>query len=323
VAERQREAFPASRSNPRLHPAIPNLYTPKVVADPAGPAPAPPQEDLEPGTVLSPIHLGLFALYAVAAIGYGALFAGRAPALGRVAKPVLVVALAAHLVYLASRVLEIHTLPITTLSGTLATVSFSLAAVYLYLEMRQGTPMTGVFVLPVVAVLVLVGGVPFPGVKPPKELLKLLESPFFALHMLSAVTAYCAFALAAVYGGLFLMLYHELKLGRLTLVYHRLPPLEQLKQMNIRSTLAGFVFLSAAILIGAVWISRLKPTYFTDPKVLWTFLVWVVFGVAILVHYRWSQSSRASVFLTLAGFALLLISTLLIGPLASSFHQFR
>ena len=248
-------------------------------------------------------------LYAVAAIGYGALFAGRAPALGRIAKPVLGIALAAHLVYLASRVVEIHTLPITTLSGALATVSFSLAAVYLYLEMRQGTPMTGVFVLPVVAVLVLVGGLPFPGVKPPKELLKLLESPFFALHMLT--------------GGLFLMLYHELKLGRLTLVYHRLPPLEQLKQMNVRSTLAGFVFLSAAILIGAVWISRLKPAYFADPKVLWTFLVWVVFGVAILVHYRWSQSSRASVYLTLVGFAMLLISTLLIGPLASSFHQFR
>jgi ABC-type uncharacterized transport system permease subunit len=267
--------------------------------------------------------LGLFALYALASLGYGALFAGRAPAAGRAARPLLVVALLAHLAYLGARVVELHTLPITTLNGALTTVAFSLAAVYLYLEVRQGTPMTGVFVLPVVAVLVLVGGLSFPGVRPPEQLLKLLESPFFALHMLTAVTAYCAFALAAVYGLLFLLLYHELKLGRLTLVYHRLPPLEELKQMNIRSTLAGFVMLTGAIVIGAVWISRLKPAYFADPKVLWTFVVWVVFGVAILVHYRWSQSSRASVFLTLAGFAMLLISTLLIGPLASSFHQFR
>ena len=272
---------------------------------------------------MSPIHLGLFALYAVASLAYGALFAGRAPVLGRAARPLLWIALACHAVYLGSRVVAVHTLPITSLSGALATVSFSLAAVYVYLEMRQGTPMTGVFVLPLVALLVLVGGLPFPPHTPAKELLKLLESPVFALHMLTAVTAYCAFALAAIYGLLFLMLYHELKLGRLTLVYHRLPPLAQLKQMNIRSTLAGFVLLTVAILIGAVFLSRLKPAYFADPKVLWTFVVWVAFGGAIVAHYRGVQSSRASVFLTLAGFAVLLLSTLLIVPLASSFHQFR
>ncbi|MBI5836079.1 MAG: cytochrome c biogenesis protein CcsA [Candidatus Eisenbacteria bacterium] len=262
-------------------------------------------------------------MYAVTGLGYGALFVGRTPALGRAARPLLLLSMAAHLVYMVWRSVEVHTLPLSTLSGALTTVSLSLAAVYLYLEIRQHTPMTGVFVVPVVALLVLIGGLPFPGVKPPQELLKLLESPFFAVHMLSAVTAYCAFALAAVYGLLFLMLYHELKLGRLTLVYHRLPPLEQLKQMNIRSTLVGFVLLTAAIAIGAIWLSRLKPTYFADPKVISSFLVWVIFGVAIMAHYRWSQSSRAPVFLTLAGFAMLLLSTLVIGPLSSSFHQFR
>ncbi len=272
---------------------------------------------------MSPIHLVLFALYALSGVGYGALFVGRAPALGRAARPLLMIAMLAHVAYMVWRSVEAHTLPLHTLSGALGTVSLCLALVYLYLEMRQGTPMTGVFVVPVVALLVLIGGIPFPGVKPPKELVKLLESPFFAIHMLTAVTAYCAFALAAVFGLLFLMLYHELKLGRLTLVYHRLPPLEQLKQMNIRSTLAGFVLLSGAILIGAIWLSRLKPAYFTDPKVIATMLVWVIFGAAITVHYRWSQSSRASVLLTLTGFALMLLSTLVIGPLSSSFHQFR
>lgn len=271
---------------------------------------------------MSPIQLGLFALYALAGLGYGALFVGRAPALGRAARPLLVLALVLHLASLVARAVRLHTLPITTLPDMLSTVSCSLAAVYLYLEVRQGTPMTGVFVVPVVMVLAFAAGLPFPPLKSERELLKLLELRFFPLHMLCAFTGYCAAALAAVYGGLYLMLYHELKLGRLTLIYHRLPPLEELKQLNVRSTQAAFVLLSGAIAIAMLVLVRKKPEYLLDAKVLATFVVWVIFGLSIVAHARWTRSTRAPVLLSLAGFALLLLTTLVIGPLASSFHIF-
>jgi ABC-type uncharacterized transport system permease subunit len=180
--------------------------------------------------------------------------------------------------------------------------------------------MTGMFVLPVAALLVLPEALGFSGPGHPSELLK---SPLFALHTLSAVSSYCAFALAAVHGILYLMLYRELKLGRASLVFHRLPSLEQLARILIRSTTSGFVLLGLAIVIGFVWISHVRPGYYTDPKALFTLFVWLVFGAALLAHHLFRQNPTLPVYISLAGFCLLLLATLVPGHVSGSFHQFR
>ena len=235
-------------------------------------------------------------------------------------RPVLLMALTLHLIYIAERGFQVGTLPLTTMPDTLSTVAFALGLVYLYLEYRQDTPMTGVFVLPIVAFLTAAGFMPMHG---PPRAPGMLLSPWFALHTLTAVTSYCAFALAAVYGLLFLLLYHELKAGRFSLLYHRLPSLEQLGQLAIRSTVAGFILLGVAILIGGIWIAGDHMGYFTDPKVLLTLIVWLIFGAAILAHYRWERRGPLPVYLSLAGFAMLMVSAVVAMRFTSSFHRFH
>ena len=269
---------------------------------------------------MSPIHLVIFSLYVLSSVGYLAVFRGRAPALGRNAQPLMLAGMSLHMAYLVARGFAVGMLPMTTLPDALTTIAFAMAAVYAYLEIQEGTPMTGLFVLPFIAVITLIGGVDLRALPPPP--LVMLRSPWFALHTLSAVTSYCAFAIAAIYGVLYLLLYHELKLGRFSLLYHRLPPLEKLGRMSLRSLVTGLALLTVAILIGMFWLSRLKPGYLDDPKVLWTLLTWCVFGSSLLAHYRWTSAGPVSVYLTLTGFGMLLISMLLPGHLAASFHQF-
>jgi ABC-type uncharacterized transport system permease subunit len=256
----------------------------------------------------------------MAALGYLAIFRGRPNFLSRLSRLIFAGGLIVEFFYIVMRGLIVGRLPITSFPDTLTMVALLLGAVYLVLEIRQDTPATGVFVLPIVALLTLLGGVRM-GLEYPAA--KLPSSPWFAVHMISAMSSYCALSLAAVYGLLFLLLYHELKLGRFTLLYHRLPPLEQLGRMTLRSTLVGFVLLGIAIAVGMLGLNHELPGYRTDPNVVVTLFVWVVFGISIFAHYRWTSRGPLSVYLSLTGFAMLIVSAIMAVSFRSTFHRFH
>lgn len=269
---------------------------------------------------MSLILLLVLALYALSAAAYAAVFWGRAPSLGRAAQPLLMVAIVLHSNVIMLGATKLGMLPMTSVGEALGMVALCLAICYFWIEVRRGTPMIGMFVMAVVALLMLPSALGLGGERHPSEILR---SPLFAMHTLAAVASYCALALASIYGVLFLLLYHELKLGRFSLVYHRLPSLDELSRTMIRSTAAGFTLLGMTIVLGFVWISHVFPGYYADPKVILTVVVWLVSGSALLVHYRLHRGGTLTVYLSLAGFGLLLLSTLIPGHLAGSFHHFR
>ncbi len=61
----------------------------------------------------------------------------------------------------------------------------------------------------------------------------------FGLHAGMAILGYSAFAVSAIYGFLFLLLYHDLKSTHFGLIYRRLPSLDVLAKMNIRAAVLG------------------------------------------------------------------------------------
>ena len=123
-------------------------------------------------------------------------------------------------------------------------------------------------------------------------------------------------------GGLYLLLYWELKRSRFSLIYDRLPPLEDLARMSMRATLFGVVFLTVTIACGSLWASVEFPGFVRDPKFLFTLVVWSIYAAAAWLHYGRNWSGRKAIRITLVGFAALVLSGLAARLFFDSFHDF-
>jgi HemX protein len=263
-------------------------------------------------------------LYGLSAAGYARVYLAEpgAPegAASRSGAILLRVAIVVHVIYLAVRgIMEGH-LPLASVYDFLSATGLSLAVVYLYVEMRQRTRTTGVFVVPLVFFLQIIssayGSAP-QAIHPP------LKPIWFELHTLTAVLGYSAFVVSAIYGVLFLLLYRDIKANRLSFFYGRMPPLETLGRMNVSAAGAGLVLLALAILMGVGW-ARLTGVHFLgDPKTWLTIVAWLILGFAVLAYHRLGWRGPRAVYASLAGFTTLLLSRFAVDLFFHSFHTFR
>jgi HemX protein len=258
-------------------------------------------------------------LYALSCAAYARAYAREGSSGARLGPGILLGAVSVHVIYLAARGVEVGHLPLATAYDFLSATSLSLALVYLYVEARQRTPATGIFVLPFVLLTQFVASAygtasgPAPPMKP----------IWFEVHTVSALLGTSAFAVSAIYGVLFLALYRDIKASRLSLFFRRMPPLETLAQMNIRAAGAGLAFLTVTIVLGVGWIERSGKGSLTDPKVWLTLGVWLIFAFAVLAYHRLGWRGPRAVYVSLIGFTTLLVSRVAVDVFLHSFHAFR
>jgi len=265
------------------------------------------------------------ALYALSVAAYARIYtteaAGeRASGSHRWGPRVLRGAVFAHFLYLIARGWTEGHLPLASVYDFLSATALALAAVYLYLEMRQGIRTTGIFVLPLVLLIQLVAsayGSMVPVTTPP------INPIWFELHTLAAVLGYGAFFVSAIYGILFLLLYREIKGNRLSFFFTRMPPLETLGRMNVSAASAGLVLLALAILMGIGWGKAAGLHPFGDPKTWLTIAAWAILAFAVLAYHRLGWRGPRAVYASLAGFMVLLLSRAVTDLFVHSFHTFR
>jgi ABC-type uncharacterized transport system permease subunit len=258
-------------------------------------------------------------VYALTVLAYLSYFVREDPLAARVGRSLLFGALALHASYLALRTAAYAHVPLASVFELLTSVAFGLALVYLYVEARTRVATTGAFVIAFVFAFQTVSTA---FVSPPETFPAVLRSPLFALHTAAAVLAHTAFAVSAVYGVLFLLLHHELKASRFGIVYRRLPPLDVLARMSLGAWTLGLVFLSATIAIGALWAAGRYPAFARDPKVLLTFVVWGIYAGGLWLHHRQGWPGRRTMYVSLVGFALMVVSMAAVRLFLPSFHWF-
>lgn len=258
-------------------------------------------------------------LYAVAALAYALDFFREDPFAGRAARPLLLTVVALHGIYLALRTVAFGHPPLASFFEVMTATAFAVSVVYLYVETRSRTHKTGMFLLSfsfafqTVSSAFVPTGVAFPSI---------LRSSLFGVHTAAAVLGYAAFAVSAVYGILFLALYHDLKASRFGIVYRRLPPLDLLARMSVRAAVFGVASLAVTIVLGVVWASREFPGFERDPKFILSVVVWLVYAAAVLLHYGSAWRPRRTICAFLLGFSLMLLSAAAVRLWLHSFHGF-
>jgi hypothetical protein len=83
---------------------------------------------------------------------------------------------------------------------------------------------------------------------------------------------------------MFLMQQHDLKFHKLRALLSLLPSIQRLELITLRLTLVGFMLLTIGLVTGAQLPRPAGDHYLSDPKVLWSALLWLVYLELIVAH---------------------------------------
>ncbi|MDA8244854.1 MAG: cytochrome c biogenesis protein CcsA [Elusimicrobia bacterium] len=259
-------------------------------------------------------------LYLATVAAYARAFFSASPVAKTAKTPLLIAALSVHLTYLLARTVFLGHPPITSLPEILSVIAFSISLAYFLLEYWTKVKGTGCFILGLPLLFQLASSLLIVN---RTDVDPVLKSRLLGIHVSGALLGYAALAIAAVYGFLYLMLYHEIKSSRLGVVYERLPSLEVLERLSFISTATGFFFLTVAIAVGMAWLARAFPGHsYVDPKLIGTALIWLVYGAGLGLREAAGWYGKKFAVLSILGFALALLSMTVINLFFRGFHNF-
>jgi HemX protein len=270
-------------------------------------------------TFLDVANILLPLAYLLAAVAYGFLFWNAHPAAGRWATPLLRTAVLIHAATLFATGLLHGQFPAATVSQALSVIALAVAVVYVWLEWRGGERSTGFWLVGLVFFFQLLSSV-LARPNPPSR--AIFHDAFFATHVSLALLGYAAFVVAAGYAFLFLQLYRELKAGRFSTFFGKLPALEVLERMMTGALVTGFVALTGAVAVGAFWAERLYDDWLHDPKILITLATWALYALALLLRRLRRWQGRQTAIASLAGLGAILFSLVAVNFFFTDFHGF-
>lgn len=225
-----------------------------------------------------------------------------------------------HLFYLILRSIHFDHPPITNVFEIFTLLAFSVSFSYFILELLTDIRGTGPFIIIFSIIFQIISTFYIPDVYQVKEVLR---SHLLGIHVFNALLGYSAITISAVYGFLYLILYHDIKLNRFGLIFDRLPSLEILEKMSFYSAIIGFFLLTIAIVIGIIWLPRAFPSFsYADPKLIGTAIVWLLYGFGITTKLFGKWKGKKVIMLSIIGFVIAICSTIVTNFLARSFHSF-
>lgn len=226
-----------------------------------------------------------------------------------------------HTSALVSRYLEAGYTPITNLHEALSFFAWSIIAVYLILQIKYQVEVLAAFVSPIAIIMILLASI-FP-----REIFPLppaLQSLWLPIHVTLAFLGNALFAVAFAIAIMYLLQEGKIKRKKIGAVYHRLPSLKILDELNYRCLTWGFPLLTLGIVSGSVWAQSAWGAYWSwDPKETWSLITWFVY--AALLHGRLSIGwrGRKAAILAIIGFASVVFTFLGVNLLLTGLHAYN
>ena len=198
--------------------------------------------------------------------------------------------------------------------------AWSVSGAYLALQFKTKTRSLGAFISPFILLFMIAAA----GQDAGKSLLpQNLQSWLITVHLFLTIVGEALFVLASCAGAMFIIQNRLLKHKKLSRMSRLLPSLNDLDRINHICLLWGFPVLTLGIFAGAVFAGfNWKIGWLTDPKIIWTFAGWIIYG--FLLHQRLAISWRGyrmAVF-SFAAFILLLLSYGSVRLCFSTLHNF-
>jgi len=196
--------------------------------------------------------------------------------------------------------------PMATYFDAFLLLALILAGMLIYFRLTRHLRSFCIFLLPMIAAVLLIGGV----------LQLFSDRPFDAQsaltigHIAAVMLGSACFAVSCVAGIIYLFADRQLRRrggGENRLA--GLPPLASIEKFNYRILLLGFPLLTIAMITG-IFLTIARPTtmevFAGWSKVLLAAMAWVIFGVLLLIRLIPAFRGRRAAQLSIVGFVVLI-----------------
>ncbi|MDX2129151.1 MAG: cytochrome c biogenesis protein CcsA [Chloroherpetonaceae bacterium] len=235
------------------------------------------------------------------------------------AKAGLFTLIVAHLIYSTLLTHKNGLPPIASTFQVMSLIALTLTITYALIETTSNIQQTGAFVLGVSLVFQIISSSLLDNQLSPDPALKNVLMQF---HIINALLGYGAIAIAGIYSILYLLLLKQIQSNQYGLLFDRLPNLEIMERLSYTSVFFGFIFLTFAFAGGAWMIiqNQEKLSFFSDPKLIGTILVWGFYGAGLLFRKRFRLQGKKMALLLIFGFLFAFLSMTVLNLFSAKFH---
>lgn len=212
-----------------------------------------------------------------------------------------------HAMALFMRGFSFHRCPIHNLFEALMFVTWTIASVYMVLGLIPRLRFFGAFASHVLFALGVFA------LMPPLDVRHTARPEFVgvaaSLHAALILLAYGAFGLGFVAALMYVTQERNLKVNKLRAVMALLPPIQRLERITDGTLAGGFVLLTVGFVIGAHGLKTPEGmTLQGDPKVIWSGVVWLIYGTLLVLRWKFSQRGRRMACGALGAFAFVMMT---------------
>ncbi|MBU1194667.1 MAG: c-type cytochrome biogenesis protein CcsB [Proteobacteria bacterium] len=264
-------------------------------------------------------------IYALAAVFYIGSFAFKKQILAKIGFIILVVGCLDNTAGIILRWIESYQMgygraPFSNMYESLVFFSWTMAVLYIFVELKYKERLIGVFVSPLIFLAIAYASFDPNMNTKILPLLPALKSNWLIAHVVTCFLGYAGFAVSF---GFSIMYFIKPKDNSATSVFAKLPSLELIDELIYQMIVFGFLFLTIGIITGSVWANSAWGKYWSwDPKETWSLITWFVY--AIFLHLRmmrgWQGNKLAWV--SIIGFMAVLFTYFGVNNLLSGLHSY-
>lgn len=212
-----------------------------------------------------------------------------------------------HTLAMFQRGFSLQRCPINNLYEATLFIGWTIVAAYLVFGFWSRLRFLGAFASPILLAIGIFALMP--SLDPPHGDRPVFTGGWLSLHAALILLSYGGFGLSAIAAVMYLTQEHDLKFNKLRAVFSLMPPIQRLELVTSRLLLAGFVLLTAGLVIGVVYLKETHNVYFKrDTKIFWSLLVWLGCLTLLVSRWRFAQRGRRLAWGAVGMFAFVLLT---------------
>ena len=264
-------------------------------------------------------------IYGLATVLYFASFAFKSKKLAQAGFIILFIGFADNTAGIILRWIESYRIgyghiPLSNMYESLVFFAWTIAALYLFVEMKYKERSMGVFASPLVFLTIAYASFDPNTSSKIAPLVPALKSNWLAAHVITCFLGYAGFAVAF---GFSIIYFIKPEQSSKESFFSRLPNLELIDELTYQMIVFGFLFLTIGIVTGSVWANSAWGKYWTwDPKETWSLITWIVYAVFLHLRMMRGWSGKNLAWVSVIGFLSVLFTYFGVNYFLSGLHSY-
>ena len=264
-------------------------------------------------------------IYALASVFYIGSFSFKKQTLAKLGFWVIIIGFISNTGGILLRWVESYQMgyghaPFSNMYESLVFFSWTVAALYIFVEFKYRESIIGVFISPLIFLAIAYASFDPSISSKISPLIPALKSNWLIAHVITCFLGYAGFALAFGFSFIYFI---KPKDPNATSIFAKLPDWDIIDEMTYQMIVFGFLFLTIGIITGSVWANSAWGKYWSwDPKETWSLITWFVY--AIFLHLRMMRGwhGRHLAWVSILGFCSVLFTYFGVNYLLSGLHSY-